>query len=191
MCSRGNTNPPQSPKNTTHPSAVTMDPNTIKSMDLSTICATVDNSDPTNSVVRIPPRSGGYMIVGCVPLPGDRVTCWTVRISLAEDPGGIVLGVTSNRVTCGLLQATSGFLGNGMVKLTHQGVDIVEPGLGGFGLGDLVHLKYDPQTLELHFRLDRKPNRHGTVTVHAATEYRVCLQINKPGVLEVQAEPAW
>lgn len=174
--------------------SVAMDSTTIKRDGGGVIDMKVDNSDPSKSVVRIPPGSGrgSRTIFSGAPLPRGAVTCWNIRICSSDNPRDLGLGVHSDPpASCGNPAKDAAAVvwwGTGD-KYTHT-TRTREPGLGKFRVGDVFHLKYDHKASQLHLRVDSTPNRHFTATLRPAPHYYACLSMYDPGVCEVQAEAA-
>ena len=179
--------------------SVAMDSTTIKRQGGGVIDMKVDNSDPSKSVVRIPPGSGGWYrtIFGSAPPPLEAVACWSIRSCSRDRASYIQVGghrdpLASSGNPAWDPAAVVWWGGGGWTcaeKYKHTHVTD-EPGLGVFRGGDVFHLKYDPQSLQLHLRVDRTPNRTFTATLRPAPHYYACLGMYAPGVCEVQAEAA-
>lgn len=158
--------------------------------------AKVDNSNPSTSVIRITSENGHFYhtFLSCDPLPRNAVTCWAVHISSGHNPR-VVLGVNSNLMAFPDVYNGDGteisWSGCSGIKSTYGGGGILEPGLGRFCTGDVLHLKYNPFTYRLDLRLDRKPNRHFSASLDIAPEYYACIGIHGSGVLKVQTEAPW
>lgn len=160
--------------------------------------ARVVNFDPSRSILHIPSESDDIFHTNFsrAPLPRDRVTCWTARVLDGCKPYiYIYVGVDSkpwNSYGYSDMDTTAIVWGGWRgVKKTHGYVCVLEPGLGRFDINDIIHLKYDPRTLQLHLRLDRKPNCHFTAPLRAGLDYYVCICICCSGAFEVQTKAPW
>lgn len=174
-----------------------MNPNLIKCYGSSIIDMKVEHYMPSKSKVTVPHAGLTFWraTFSCVPLSRRAVTCWSVSLISGANAKYIILGVHNNpEHSSGSLAADESavvWYGYSGRKYTHADGGIREPGLGSFCIGDVFHLKHDPQALKLHLRVDRLPNRHFTTSLTADANYYICLAMAVPGVAEVKPEASW
>lgn len=155
-----------------------------------------DEANPPTSRVTLYTGNGGsfFNIFSQSFLPSDAVSCWRVKIIQSQNASIIYLGVRTSSYESKLCPSIDpeavGWHGYGW-KHSHQIQHTWEPGMGCFLEGDVFHLKYDPNTLQLHLRVDRVPNKHFVTSVKAGTEYYACISMYSRSVVEIQSENKW
>lgn len=171
-----------------------MDPSKIVLSMASKPTMDVDNSDPNKSVVFIRPGISFdcQTISSNIPLPRDKCTYWKVTLYAKN---GVSFGVNSDPLaSTGIACRDKGAIVwdcDSERKHTHGDRGVFTHGLGTIRMGDVAHFKFDPLSLQLQLRLDRKPNIHFDATLLYNTDYYVCLNMIHPGTLVVQGDTEW